>query len=176
MARKLAKPMVGVDDLVGRLERWLAANRPDYLAALQPATSDEALDAFQMRFSLELPDTFRALYRWRNGQPPSCSESLQLNRMLCSLEEIAEVKAMLDGMVDTDFEEPEWWRRGWVPFLSNGGGDYVCIDLAAEDGGQPGQVLTFWHNSADRDVRFASFAAWLADLVQSMDNGRLKWN
>jgi cell wall assembly regulator SMI1 len=163
-----------VQQLIARMDRWLASKRPDYHARLQPGVSDQTLDAFEKRFGLKLPEPFRLLYRWRNGQSPVCSESLQGNWMFPSLEEIAPTKEMLDGMIGFDFEDPRWWRKGWVPFLSNGGGDHLCLDLAAEDGGQPGQLVVFWHDEPDRDVEYASLEEWLEELVNTMEDGTLE--
>jgi cell wall assembly regulator SMI1 len=160
--------------LIERMDAWLAANRADYHAALQPGVRDAGLDAFEAKFSLKLPEAFRALYRWRNGQPNRRSESLQENRMFSALEDIADTKEMLDDMIGTDFEDPSTWRRGWVPFLSNGGGSYLCVDIDAEGGGQPGQLIAFWKGDEDRPVEHASVEAWLADLVASMDAGTLE--
>src|SRR4051795_4997130 len=151
--------------LIEQLERHLIATRPGYLGCLQPGVSEAALDAFQERFSLRLPEDFRCLYRWRNGQAIGCTESLHGNRMFCPLEEVADTKALLDGMVGEDFEDPRWWRLGWVPFLSNGGGDYLCLDVAAEDGGSQGQLIAFWHDWERRKVEFPSIEAWLAAMV-----------
>jgi cell wall assembly regulator SMI1 len=115
-----------------RMELWLATNRPDYLERLRPGATEAELDAFEARFSLQLPDSFREFYRWRNGQPPDLSASLSQNWMFSSLDEIAETKELLDGMIGTDFEDPKWWRLSWIPFLANGGGDHLCLDLTAE--------------------------------------------
>lgn len=131
------------------------------------------MDAFEARFSLRLPDSFRSFYRWRDGQESGCYESLQDNRMFSSLGEIAESKDLLDGMIGSDFEDPRWWRRGWIPFLDNGGGDHLCLDVVAEDGGTPGQLVPFWHDWEDRSVKFFSFEDWLRQLADSMESGNL---
>jgi len=163
-----------VDALIGRLDRWLAANRPDYYARLQPGVTDAQLDAFDARFALKLPAAFRALYRWRNGQADGNYKSFQMNRMFSPLESVADTKELFDGMIGHDFDRPEWWRRGWVPFLSNGGGSHLCVDVAAEDGGQGGQLVAFWKADEDRDIEYPSVEAWLADLVESMESGELE--
>jgi cell wall assembly regulator SMI1 len=160
--------------LIERLDRRLATDRPDYYAQLQPGVTDEALDAFQARFGLVLPGMFRALYKWRNGQRPECLRSLQGNRMFTSLEEIAGSKEELDGMIGLDFEDPRWWRPGWIPFLHNGGGDHLCLDLAAVDGGKPGQLIAFWHDWEVRSVESGSLGEWLSTLVESMDDGTIE--
>ncbi|MET3181509.1 UNVERIFIED_ORG: cell wall assembly regulator SMI1 [Variovorax guangxiensis] len=163
-------------ELIGRMDAWLAVRRPDYHALLQPGVDDGALDAFEAKFSLKLPEAFRALYRWRNGQPNSSFDSLQGNRMFSALEDIADTKEMLDDMIGFDFEDPATWRRGWVPFLSNGGGSHLCVDIDAQGGGQPGQLVGFWTADEDRSVEHASVEAWLAELVASMEAGTVEFD
>lgn len=65
-------------------------------------------------------------------------------------------------------------RRGWVPFLHNGAGSYLCLDLAVEDGGEVGQLIAFWKRDQDRPVEYPSVGAWLAALVASMEDGSLE--
>jgi cell wall assembly regulator SMI1 len=154
-----------VASVLERLETHVARTRPDFLAILLPGVSDDALNTFEARFSLRLPDNFRQLYRWRNGQPPDCSANFDHNRMFTPLEEVADTKAMLDGMIGEEFDDPRWWRRTWVPFLSNGGGDHLCLDVLAEDGGSPGQLIAFWHDLERRSVEHPSIEAWLSSLV-----------
>jgi cell wall assembly regulator SMI1 len=159
------------EHLIRRLDTWLAANRRECYGLLSPGVPKERLDKFEEKHALELPSSFRALYAWRNGQLPSCYAGFQGNRMFSPLEDIDETKEIFDGMIGTDFPDPRYWRRGWVPFLSNGGGSHLCIDLLAEDGGHPGQILEFWKGDPDRPVAHSSFTDWLAQLVESMESG-----
>lgn len=163
-----------VESLIEQLDSWLAVNRPKYYTLLWPGTTDTELDVFEARFSLKLPVAFRRLYLWRNGQDLTSSAPLQMNRSFCPLEEVASTKTLLDGMIGYDFDDPHYWRHGWVPFLHNGAGSYLCLDVAAEDGGQPGQLIGFWKQDEDRPVEFPSVEAWLAALVASMEDGSLE--
>lgn len=162
------------ESMIERMDRWLAANRSGYYALLQPGATDAELDAFEATFSLMLPPAFRQLYRWRNGQDPMSFAPLQMNRTFSTLEEITSTKELLDSMIGYDFDDPKWWRRGWVPFLHNGGGSHLCVDVAAEDGGQPGQLVAFWKADEDRPVEYPSLEAWLVELVASMEDGPLE--
>jgi cell wall assembly regulator SMI1 len=159
---------------IARIDRWLAAYRPDYYAQLQPGVNDAALDTFESQFSLQLPAAFRELYLWRNGQHGDCSDRLQMNRMFSSLEEITDLKAELDDLIDCDFDDPRYWRRGWVPFLHNGGGSHLCVDIAAEDGGVSGQLIGFWKADKDRPVEYPSVEGWLSGLADLMETGQLE--
>lgn len=163
-----------IDNLITRLDRWLRDNRAEYYSHLQPGVTDDLLTAFEQRFSLKLPTDFRALYRWRNGQAANEFGSFQHNRMFSALEEIADTKEMLDEMIGADFKDPKWWRCGWVPFLSNGGGDHLCLDLITEDGSNPGQLIAFWHDWEERSIEYPNFTVWLTELVQSMEDGTLE--
>ena len=163
-----------VEEIIERMDRWLAKNRPEYFAILQTGATNDQLNVFEAQFSFELPAAFRQLYRWRNGQSSMSSASLQMNWSFLTLAEIADTKELLDGMIGHDFDDPRYWRRGWVPFLHNGGGSYLCLDLTAEDGGERGQLLAFWKANEDRPVEFPNMEAWLSDLIASMEDGSLE--
>jgi len=163
-----------VPEMIARLDRWLATNRPEYYARLQPGVTGDQLNEFEDRFGVRLPIAYRLLYKWRNGQEAMCSSPLEMNWMFSSLEDVADTKGMLDRMIGADFESPEWWRREWVPFLANGGGDHMVVDLLGIDGGRSRQVITFWHDEPDRGIRFPHMEAWLRDLVETMESGELE--
>lgn len=163
-----------MDELLARMDRWLAAHRPDYYRLLRPGVADAELDAFEAKFGLVLPPAFRQLYRWRDGQDPMSSKPLQGNRTFSTLAEVTATKELMDGMIGFDFDDPAYWRRGWVPFLHNGGGSHLCLDLLAEGGGEVGQLVAFWKADRDRPVEYPGLAAWLASLVESMEDGSLE--
>jgi cell wall assembly regulator SMI1 len=160
---------------IARIDVWLSHNRSNYYAQLQAGATDCELDALEVKLSLKLPGPFRELYKWRNGQPETCYEAIQFNRSFMSLDEIQSAKEMLDGMIGFDFEDPRHWRRGWIPFLHNGACSHLCIDLTAEDGGQPGQLIAFWKADSDRPIESPSLDAWLSDLAASMESGTLEF-
>lgn len=154
--------------IIRQIDASLAQSRPDYYKRLNPPVGDKALHNFQKLLPGELPATFRELYQWKNGQDPECSENFVENWMFTPLQEIISIKEMLDDMIGADFDEPEWWSRGWVPFLSNGGGDHLCINLTGEVVGEPGQLLTFWHDWEDRTIEFSNMEGWLESTRASL--------
>lgn len=153
---------------IERLDAELARRRPDYYSQLQSGVDRWTIHDLQARLAKPLPAEFVSLYSWRNGQKPDCSANLIDNWMFSPLEDVISTKDMLDGMIGTDFEEPGWWSRGWLPFLSNGGGDHLCLDLFAEFGGSPGQLLAFWHDWENRSPKFPDIESWLQSVVNSL--------
>jgi cell wall assembly regulator SMI1 len=99
---------------------------------------------------------------------------LLLNLTFMPLEAVIESKDMLDGMIGTEFLEPDWWRRDWVPFLENGGGDLLCLDAGGFETGNVGQVLWFDHGDADREIIHASIDDFCIDLLNRMSTGMLE--
>jgi cell wall assembly regulator SMI1 len=163
-----------MQELIRRADAWLKANRPDYYAILRPGVDDAALYAYEARFGLVLPTELKQLYRWRDGQDLAPSLALVHNHMFVPLSNSASDKEMLDGMIGADFDDPAWWRRGWVPFTESYGGDHYCVDLDGEDGGTPGQVIDFWHDEPTRNALAPSLADWFRWLVVTMEEGRLE--
>jgi cell wall assembly regulator SMI1 len=155
--------------LIHRIDRSLATHRPDYYAQLRPGLSATTLTDFEKRFSVHLPDSFRSFYQWKDGQPDACSESFHANWMFMPLARVIESKEICDGMIGLDFEDPSWWRRGWIPFLEDGGGNNLCLDLTAENGGKPGQLIEFWHADADRPIEYPDFDLWLYHVAAGID-------
>ncbi len=151
-----------------RLDDFLSSSRTDYYKQLKPGASPEALAGFEQQFRIVLPPEFKSLYQWRNGQPDSVSEALYDNWMFRSLEDVANTKSMCDGMIGYDFDDPRWWRRSWVPFMMNYGGDSLCLDLQGEDFGNPGQLIVFWHDWGSREPAYLSMQDWVERIVKQI--------
>ena len=153
-------------DILKRLDAWLSKNRPAYYAGLLPGLSDMEWDAFVAQLGVRPPDAFRALYQWRNGNPEECFYE---NQDWMIADDVAHTKRMFDRMIGRDFR-PGWWSSDWIPFLHNGGGSHLCVDVTgATDGGVPGQLVAFWKADEDRPVCASSLEEWLADFVNSLE-------
>ena len=160
------------DELIVRLDKWLRAHRPDYYRWLLPGLTDFEYKKFEKRLGRQLPAAFRALYQWRNGQSDNCYKGFQDNRQFASAESILHHKQVIDEVSQAgDFTMANWWHSTWVPFLDNGGGDAVCLDLTGVFTGCPGQLIKFWHDWEDRSVQYPSLLVWLDVFVGSLEMG-----
>lgn len=158
------------DRLVARLRGVLERSRAAYCSSLLPGLDERALGRLEETVGHRLPADFRALYGWKDGQPPNCFESFFENYMWMSSEAIVHACRELVRIRDDDvFPHRDWWCDAWVPFLSNGGGDYLCLDFRGSFGGTPCQVLEFWHDDDSRTIRHASFAKWIETVVVSLE-------
>jgi cell wall assembly regulator SMI1 len=155
--------------LLDRLDRWLSEHRALYHASLRPGVPERQLMALERELGRNLPPGLRALYRWHDGQSADCTLALQYNWTFMPLDDICVARAALAQLLDGgEFPESNWWSPGWFPFLDNGGGDHLCVDLDGCFGGPPGQVLTFHHDIEFRDVEFPGLDSWLAAFLSSL--------
>ncbi len=70
----------------------------------------------------------------------------------------------------------ETWRVGWIPFCGDGGGNHLCIDLDPADGGTTGQVISMWHDMANRDLIGSSLTDFIEIIASDAEAGRLVWD
>jgi len=153
--------------LLGRLEKKLQKERPELFALLRPGAGKEALDELEEQLGVKLPASYRALYRWREGQEDDFDHTFWEEFQLCPLEEVTEHVQILNELVEAgEFEFEDWWHGDWLPFLGNGASDVVCVDAGGAFGGYKGQVLHFWHDGEDRPIIHPTLEHFLDALVR----------
>lgn len=161
-----------MDDVVARLATWLGERNPKALEGLAPGATDEQLAACEAAVGAKLPEGLRALLRWRNGNGPDCYASIIAGRMLLSTEHIASQQKMMNELAERgDFSSKDWWRTTWIPVLDKGSGDVTCIDPRGGFGGEPNQVIEFWHETPDRQILAPSFDGYLTAYVDVLEAG-----
>lgn len=164
-----------------RIEAWLKSNAPDLLRGLNPPAKVSAFAQLQELLGLQLPDDVRESYLIHDGQPETTGGLINAT-ILLSLEEIGRQwsiwKELLDDgtFSDAHSQSPDgvksdWWSPGWIPITHDGGGNHHCLDLDPAPGGQVGQIISFWHDDAERTILAPSFSAWLAAYADALERG-----
>lgn len=160
-----------------KLESYLSDHNPDLLADLNPPATDAQIHEFEMALDAELPADFVACLKIHNGQKGS-SDWLFEGHEFLSIERILMVWTVLNQLLKGgDFDEEaaksdpeviaEWWSPCWVPFTSNGGGDYFCLDLAPTSKGAPGQVIKYSGELPYRRLKASNFSEWFKSFVKA---------
>lgn len=162
-----------VDRALEALGRFLDQHQPAFARELRPGVDDAALAALdEGPHPLRLPPELRALYRWHDP-PGSATQPFEGDDvwLLLALDELA---AARDEVADRQGDA----ASPWLPFLRNGGGDYLCVVTggAGADGEEetpPGTVVEVPHD-APPCPRFPSFEAWLTATVAGLERGLLQ--
>jgi len=66
----------------------------------------------------------------------------------------------------------DWWNPKWIPFTYDGAGNHLCLDLDPAATGHYGQVITMWHDDAERDIKARSFNEWFTQYVKDVEQGQ----
>jgi cell wall assembly regulator SMI1 len=161
-----------VPALLQRLDQWLRLRRPVYFESLRPGVPERELTLFERDLGYNLPAGLRALYRWHDGQEPECAAAFQDDKRFMSLEDVRAARRALCQLLGSgEFPEKDWWSNAWFPFLDNGRGDHLCVDLAGTLAGTPGQLVLFYHDSECRNIEAPSLEKWLEPFVIGVEHG-----
>ncbi|WP_273233716.1 SMI1/KNR4 family protein [Pseudomonas kuykendallii] len=158
-----------------RLETWLAGHDPARLADLNPPASESAVRELERVLGVALPAGFSDCLKVHDGQRGQAGALFDGNQFLpirhIAMSWSSWTELLDDGDFDGRVARPDagiregWWQRGWVPFASNGGGDYLCLDMVPAAQGRVGQVIEVLHDVPQRVLVAPSFAAWFGDFI-----------
>jgi cell wall assembly regulator SMI1 len=163
-----------IQAILAQIENWLANHRPDYLALLNPPANEYLFGALRSTVGIALPKDIRRFYEWHDGQAAGTFDPLLQNLTFMTLMEIATTHQMHRDVSYVDGWSEEHWQPSWVPFLSNGGGDYLCIATEAFRDIPAGAILWYDHETSVREIVHPNFLAFLEDLKDRMVNDNLE--
>jgi cell wall assembly regulator SMI1 len=168
---------------------FLSSLGVDMRSHVYPPASAARIAAAEAGIGHAFPEDLRALYRFADGQlspeeterchPGAAGaaffgeyEFFPLADALGSYRAWAEVSAELGASADQgitaragDPVHAEYWRPGWFPFASDGGGNFYAVDLSPAPGGSYGQVIVIGRDEDERRVLAPSLSAFLAQAA-----------
>lgn len=147
---------------------------------LNKGASAASLAKVEKTLGVTLPDEFRESYALHDGQDSGTAFLLGPSDEGYCLLPLAQVlkEAKIWADLKEDFADEEvsadkgiradWWNTKWLPIAGNGGGDFLCLDLAPAKGGQLGQIITMNHESPTRELWAKSFGEWLHSVAEQL--------
>jgi cell wall assembly regulator SMI1 len=169
--------IIDMKSLWEKLKIHLCTRAPNIVADLNPpATQDEIL-ALEQQIGMRLPSDLVACLRVHNGQIGKAEglfdgqTLLPLNHILMSW--LVWRDLLHGGDFDDRIAHSElgikstWWNTNWIPFASNGGGDYLCLDMDPAPGGNIGQVIEVLHDFPSRSLLKDDFFSWFSSQIHN---------
>jgi cell wall assembly regulator SMI1 len=170
-----------------RIDSWLNHNAPARAKSLARGVTVTQITAIESQIGRPLPEEFKESYSEHDGQ----KDDLPVIPDPCGPLHFLRVKAIIREwkycayMADSgEFEDVsikadkgvarDWWNPGWIPFATNGCGDYLCIDLAPTKIGASGQVIRMQEDEPERSLLASSFRTWLEQLADALEHGELE--
>ena len=167
-----------------RVKAWLLANAPEVLDGLRPGLADDAIEALESGVDAIFPADFRAWLTLHGGQEPG--PGMFPHIPLLKAEEIPDAwrdlsRRFENGMLtlgnpaELKLHGPvrrAWWSPHWIPFATDGNGNFLCLDLDPPARGENGQILESYRDWPERSVVAKSFTALLAETADSYASGK----
>jgi cell wall assembly regulator SMI1 len=168
-----------------RLERWLAARRPQILDNLQPPASDAELADVSETLGVSLPPSFLDLYRWRNGQRDASQSGPFYGLSFLSIADVlAQWESWNEILADDDPDlhgfsssvvpgvvKERYANRMWIPFSHDWGGNHIGVDLDPGQKGRVGQVINFGRDEDAKYVLGQTVEAFVARIADELERG-----
>lgn len=138
------------------IQRWLEQHAPRIaIQSLNPAANNTQLEAFEAQISKQLPEDFKALYRWHDGMNEAQNlGSLFYGMEFLSLANIENRRMQLSDIVtelfileyaDPQINSSNAYHRDWIQFAHDGGRTGLYMDLAPTGTGRSGQIIFIDH-------------------------------
>lgn len=167
-----------------RIAQWVRRNSPEGAPMFCGPASEQDIASAEQLLGMALPDSVRSLYTLANGQPDDAARLLDAFALM-PLTEVVDAAAFLNDFfpggvneehpacaMDTDAGiQPMWWNPRWIPVMTNGSGDYYCVDLAPAGGGTPGQLIGYFHDETFRRRIAVGLEILLAEIADGLESG-----
>lgn len=170
-----------MDEIFNKFKAWLKSNYEEGLNDLNPPATDSDIQELEQALGFSLPKDLAHCLRIHNGQG-SCAGGLFDGAEFLSCSRILDEWHVWKGLAEDGFFEDnqaepdtgikeDWWNSKWIPFTYNGTGDHYCVDVDPGQFGSVGQVISMWHDSAERWLLADSFYDWFNDYVEALIAG-----
>lgn len=182
-----------VHEILRQIEKWLAAHASRILnESLQPGTSAEELQAFELKIGNNLPDSFKELYRHWNGTSDETNQGgLFYGLHFNSLQEIErdwhtnvnyhsnkdESDLFIYEKFDAEIDPNLMLNPNWLSIASFIDDDcYINIDFSPAEKGKYGQII-FVDNPSHTAILLAdTLEGFLNQFVLDLQKGLYSLN
>ena len=173
-----------ISDSFEKIRTW--AETYTHGIILRPPASPEALENFQDKSGLSLPEDLRKLLLMADGESRNSVGMIGNWRLM----PIAEIQAVWGLLSKTDekgafsglkpksspYISPNWWHSGWIPIVSSDTGDYFCLDTYPPDPKRFSQVILFMQSQPERYLIAAGLDVWLDRIWHDLDSDRYQFD
>lgn len=185
----MKKNKIVFDKYLSFIQKWYKSNAEKARVEFNWSPYSGAEKELHNLIGQQVPTDLVGLYSICNGQP--ITEDPSINRFLAScyahdyrLMDVSEIMVKgknlnslfadgrYDRLIQSDKEvRAKWWSKGWLPFLSNGCGDFICVDTNPSDYGTQGQIIEFVHDDVSRKLLSSSLNKFFSEYINALECG-----
>lgn len=168
-----------------RIKNWLGQHIPDMDIHLLPGADEKTITETENTLGVSFTNDIKEFYRLHNGQHDQATPMVgewQILSLQSMVQNWKRMKSLYDaGKLHSDevltLSGPVrscWWNPKWIGFASNGLGDCFCLDFDPPANGKKGQVVSFRHKIAKREVLAASVQEWMELFLSDLKKGKYR--
>lgn len=171
-------------EIWNRIEKWLRNNAPKILENLSPGAKEDKIKEVEKLLDIKITPDLKESYLIHDGQLTDRYSLMDDWNLLSIDNAMKEWKLMKELHQRGDFEasacasegvRSDWWNIKWLPILSNGSGDFYCIDFAPDSEGDIGQIIHFSHVDSLREKVSNNWQDLLSEYAFLLENGQYKF-
>jgi cell wall assembly regulator SMI1 len=151
-----------------KLEAWIRTNAPDLKKSLKKGASEKQIAKLEKHLGVELPEEYTTFLKLCDGLNENVAEQWTIWKDLLDGGNFEGVTSKPQKGIRND-----WWNPKWIPITHDGGGNHLCIDLEPARGGRPGQIITMWHDSPERQLMYPNLTEWLEHILNGVESGEI---
>lgn len=169
-----------MEELWERFELWLSTHAKDLSSELHDGATEWEIEESEATIALDFPQDLKdSLLIHDGGQPGNGLigdwELLCLREMTATAIDMEE--GVEEGLFGANNNEASnkvkgyWWNPNWIPIVSSGSRQYICIDMDPAKDGVEGQVILFLHDEPHRPWLAPSYKAWMKKFITELEQG-----
>ena len=164
-------------DTIAFIESWAKQKAPG--VRFNPPANPQVIEHFSRLSGLKFPVELQQLLENMDGETRK-SAGIIGNWRLMPINEIQAAWGLLKILSEkgayneltpqpSPYLKPNWWCQGWLPFVANDAGDYICLDCDPPEHERLGQVLLYLHDQPERPLIAAYLFAWLDRITRDLE-------
>ncbi|KAA1036884.1 hypothetical protein ERX35_010155 [Macrococcus equipercicus] len=158
------------------IKRLFENDKVYFAATLNPGATDEEIEALVEVFKAPLDEQFVALYREADGESYD-SVGLFFGLEWLPLEEVIrevefnqdEAEEIAVSVVPEGAIKEEYYHELWLPFATDGFGNFLAVDTDPGETGTKGQVITYGSDLETMYVVAESLNDFLVFIERTID-------
>ena len=167
---------------------WLHEKLPNYFEALHEGASIESIEKIEKELEIKFPEELKTLYRLNDGDQSidlGLVQGVFLGFRFLSLTELkrhweeweefygyGNFTSKYDG---SSFPEKairvKYADANWIPVFTDGGANFIGIDLNPDKNGARGQIINFGRDEDDKIVIAPNLTAFLELIAKEIESG-----
>jgi cell wall assembly regulator SMI1 len=176
-----------IHDFMEMIERILTPEFPDLIASLRPPATEAQIARVETVIGRALPEDYKELYRLHNGASdinglffgPSFIDLEQVERNWRMWDELSHDETLWELDLDCTSIPHGWIQeryicQGWIPFASNGDGNYLGVDLDPGPEGIYGQVINFGRDEEEKYVIAPNLTLFFQLMAALLEHGNYR--